>query len=545
MNGLREHAIRDAASFEEARRRFRWRIPQNYSVVQDALERHLGNPDAVGLIYEDDDGRVSRYSWAELNARSKRLANALRGLGVLRGDAVALSLGQRPEMALAFLAVWRLGAIAVPISRLFGIDGLHFRVCSSGAKVLFIEPDDAWKLEGIAEQAPGLKHIVQVEQPSEHLLFDDLLAKGAEDFTQDRPPDSEDPILLCFTSGTTGEPKGVVQAARWLPALTGVDYLYDYVRDDDVYYGVPDWTWMGGIFSLFSAWALGTPALAWRPVGRFDAERMIATVARHGATFGMYPPSVLRPMREIPGLRKKYPDLRLRCVLLGAEAVTPDLARWTRDELGVAFNMGYGQTEAVAMIGTCSALEPDFPLDCLGRPLPGHEMAVLAEDGSVTGPGDTGEIAVRLPNPSVMQCYLNNSVATDLRLAGGWMRTGDMGYTDERGFFYFRARADDMIKSSGYRVGPAEVEAKIVEHPAVAACVVVGVPDPIRGQAIKAYVRLLPGHTACTETSDSIQAFVRKRLAAYEYPRQIEFVDEFPMTVTGKVRRAALRTEGG
>jgi acetyl-CoA synthetase len=545
MDGLREHAIRDARTFEEARERFRWRIPKDYSIVKDALERHLGSPDAVGLIYEDDDGRVSRYSWGQLDRLSRRLANALRALGVARGDTVALSLGQRPEMALAFFAVWRLGAIAVPISRLFGIDGLHFRLRFSAAKVLMIEPDDVWKLEGIAEQAPGLKHIIQVQARGEHFLFDDLLDKGSEDFTPDRESRPDDPVLLCFTSGTTGEPKAVVQAAHWLPALTGVDYLYNYIRDDDVYYGVPDWTWMGGIFSLFSAWALGTPALAWRPVGRFDAERMIATVARHGATFGMYPPSVLRPMREIPNLRRKYADLRLRCVALGAEAVTPDLAAWTRDELGIDFNLGYGQTEAVAMIGSCSMLEPDFPLDSIGRALPGHEMAVLSEDNAMAAPGVTGEIAVRLPNPSVMIGYLNNPEATAKRFAGGWMRTGDMGYTDERGFFYFRARADDMIKCSGYRVGPVEIEAKIVQHPAVAACIVIGVADAIRGQAIKAYVRLLAGHAANEETRKSIQEFVRKRLAAYEYPRHVEFVDEFPMTVTGKVRRTALRAEEG
>jgi acetyl-CoA synthetase len=261
---------------------------------------------------------------------------------------------------------------------------------------------------------------------------------------------------------------------------------------------------------------------------------------KYGASVGLYPPTALKTLREVKKPREKFTNLKLRCIVSGAEPVSPELARWVDEELKVEFNQGFGQTEANYFIGTCGALEP-YELEPLGKPFPGHRVAVVDADGKAVKHGDIGEIAIGRESPVVMKEYWKNPEAMHEKFKGEWCVTGDMGYADDEGYVYFQGRGDDVIKTSGYRVGPAEIEAKIIEVSGVASCAVIGVSDPQRGQAIKAFVKVLPG----TERSDvlirQIQEHVKKKLAAHEYPREIEFIDEFPMTVTGKVRRRDLR----
>ena len=544
--GLREQTIKDAKNVADARARHRWQIPADYNIAVDCIDRHPDLQDKPALFYEDDEGRIEKYTFGQIGALSRRFANALSSLGVRRGDVVAIHLPQRPETAIAHIGCYRLGAIALPISKLFGPDALLYRLTNSAAKVLMLEPESIEKIEPIRGQLPALRHVIVAGgkggdglKPVGQAGFDELLSKASEHFTMPKT-DAEQPALLMYTSGTTGDPKGVLHASRYVVGHNGIDYSYNFLRDGDLYYSPADWAWAGGLLDgLLAIWPYGIPVLAYRSKARFDPDVMLHLVQKYGATIGLYPPTVLKGLREIKSPRQKYPDLRLRCVVSGAEPVSPELARWVDEQLRVQFNQAFGQTEANYFIGNCSALEKPI-LEPLGKPYPGHEVAILM-DGQPVKTGETGEIGIRRDSPVVMKEYWKNPAAMGDKFAGEWCLTGDMGHMDDQGYVYFQGRNDDVIKTSGYRVGPAEVEAKIIEHPAVASCAVIGVPDERRGQSIKAFLKLLPGHEPSPKLIEEIQQHVKQRLAAHEYPREFEFIDEFPMTVTGKIRRRDLR----
>lgn len=537
--GLREETVKDAKSIADARVRHLWRIPADYNVAIDCIDRHTDLRDQPALFYEDDEGRAETYTFGQIASLSRRFANALKGLGVKRGDVVAIHLPQRPETAIAHIALYRVGAIALPISKLFGTDALRYRLTNSSARAILLEQESLEKIEPIRAELPDLRHVIIAGGKAGGLGFDDLIAQASDAFTME-PSGSEDPILLMYTSGTTGDPKGVLHAARYVLGHNGIDYSYNFLRQGDLYYSPADWAWAGGLLDgLLAIWPYGIPVLAYRSKARFDPDVMLKLVEKYGATVGLYPPTVLKGLREVKNPREKYPNLRLRCVVSGAEPVSPELARWVDEQLRVQFNQAFGQTEANYFIGNCSALEKPL-LEPLGKAFPGHDVAIIA-DGHPVKPGATGEIAIRRDSPVVMKEYWKNPAAMAEKFAGEWCLTGDMGHMDEEGYIYFQGRNDDVIKTSGYRVGPAEVEAKIIEHRAVASCAVVGIPDAKRGQAIKAFVKLLPGHQPSPEMIAEIQEHVKKRLAFHEYPRDFEFIDEFPMTVTGKIRRRDLR----
>ncbi len=537
--GLREETVKDAKSIADARARHLWRIPADYNVAIDCIDRHTDLRDQPALFYEDDEGRAETYTFGQIASLSRRFANALKGLGVKRGDVVAIHLPQRPETAIAHIALYRVGAIALPISKLFGTDALRYRLTNSSARAILLEPESLEKIEPIRAELPDLRHVIIAGGKAGGLGFDDLIAQASDAFTME-PSASEDPILLMYTSGTTGDPKGVLHAARYVLGHNGIDYSYNFLRQGDLYYSPADWAWAGGLLDgLLAIWPYGIPVLAYRSKARFDPDVMLKLVEKYGATIGLYPPTVLKGLREVKNPREKYPNLRLRCIVSGAEPVSPELARWVDEQLRVQFNQAFGQTEANYFIGNCSALEKPL-LEPLGKAFPGHDVAIIA-DGHPVKPGATGEIAIRRDSPVVMKEYWKNPAAMAEKFAGEWCLTGDMGHMDEEGYIYFQGRNDDVIKTSGYRVGPAEVEAKIIEHRAVASCAVVGIPDAKRGQAIKAFVKLLPGHQPSPEMIAEIQEHVKKRLAFHEYPRDFEFIDEFPMTVTGKIRRRDLR----
>lgn len=538
MIGLHEQTVRNATSIDDAAAKHRWNIPADYSVVGDCLLRHQHRAGDPCLIYEDEDGRVERYSWGSMLALVNRFANALRALGVGRGDVVAIYLPQRPENAIAHMAAHRIGALSLPISKLFAPDAVRYRLEHSEAKVMIVEDETAERFAGFTAAIPTFKQLIVVGN-GPGTRFDQLLEKASDSFTEDRPPRADDPYLLMFTSGTTGNPKAVVHLARSLAAQNGLDYMFNFFGPDDIYFSSADWAWIGGLVTgLFGIWPHGVPVLASK--ARFDPERTLAMVERHGVTRGLYAPTALKRLRELPSPRKMFPNLRLRCIFSGGEAVSPELKRWAREELGVQFNMAYGQTEANATVGTCTALE-EFPIEALGKPLPGHDLQIVNQDGEVVRAGEVGEIALRKGDPVLMATYFRNEKAYNERFVGDWYLTGDTGWKDDTGYIYFKGRIDDVIKTSGYRVGPGEVEAAIIAVEGVASCAVIGVPDERVGETIKAFVKVMPGVQESAELTGRIQAHVRSVLAVHEYPREIEYMEEFPMTVTGKIRRRDLR----
>ena len=541
MIGLKEQTVHGAKTIADAQARHRWQIPPDYNVAIDCLDRHVGLRDRVALYYEDDEGHCEQHTFGQMIEASNRFGNALKAIGIKRGDVVAVHLPQRPETAIAHMACYRIGAIALPISKLFGPEALDYRLRHSAAPAILIEAESAAKLDGLRKEIETLKHVIVVGGRGDGLAFDDLLARGASQLQVERNS-AEDPILLMYTSGTTGNPKGVLHAHRYVLGHNGIDYSYNFLREGDLYYSPADWAWAGGLLDgLLAIWPYGIPVLAYRSRARFDPDVTYWLQEKYGATVGLYPPTALKVLREVPGPRAKYPKLRLRCIASGAEPVSPELARWVDQELEVEFNQGFGQTEANYFIGNCSALEHP-KLEPLGKAYPGHVAAVVdPETGEPVKTGEIGDIAIRKDDPVVMKEYWKNPEAMREKFRGDWLLTGDNGYLDDEGYVYFQGRADDVIKSAGYRIGPAEVEASIMEHKAVASCAVIGVPDPQRGQMVKAFVKLMPGAQRSQTIIAEIQDHVKRKLGAHEYPREVDFVDEFPQTVTGKIRRRELR----
>jgi acetyl-CoA synthetase len=541
MIGLKEQTVRGEKDFRSLRAKHQWHIPADYSVVVDCLDRHTQLRNKVALLYEDDEGHTARYTFAQMIELSNRFANALRGIGIGRGDVVAVHTPQRPETAIAHMALYRLGAIALPISKLFGPDAIQYRLENSSAKAILMEPETVPKMDAVDRSSlSNFKHIIITDGEKGGLSFDDLIGKGASSFRMEKS-NAEDPVLLMYTSGTTGNPKGVLQVARYVLGHNGIDYSYNYLRDGDLYYSPADWAWAGGLLDgLLAIWPYGIPVLAYRTKARFDPDVTFKLLEKYASTVGLYPPTALKVLREVKSPREKYPNLKLRCIVSGAEPVSPQLAKWVDEELQVEFNQGFGQTEANYFIGTCSAIEK-ARLEPLGKAYPGHEVAIVSPEGVMLRTGESGEIAIRRDSPVVMREYWKNPDAMKDKFKGGWCMTGDLGHMDDEGYVYFHGRNDDVIKSSGYRIGPSEIEAKIMEHESVASCAVIGVPDPQRGQAIKAFVKLLPGFSPSDAMIKEIQTHVKTRLAAHEAPREFEFLDEFPSTVTGKIMRRELR----
>ncbi|MGH7858105.1 MAG: acyl-CoA synthetase [Candidatus Binatia bacterium] len=538
MIGLKEQTVHGAKSLADAHARHHWQVAPDYNVTVDCLHRNQFQKDRVALYYEDDEGVAAQYTFGQMLEAASRCANALHGIG--RGDVVAIHTPQRPETAILHMGLYLVGAIGLPISKLFGPDAIRYRLENSGAKAILMEPETVHKLDGIRKELPDLRHVLIAGGRGDGVAFDEWVAKGSAEFRLERPS-AEDPILLMYTSGTTGNPKGVLHAARYLLGHNGIDYSYNFLRDGDLYYSPADWAWAGGLLDgLLGIWPYGVPVLAYRTKARFDPDVTLRLLEKYAVTVGLYPPTALKSLREVEKPREKYGKLKLRCIVSGAEPVSPELGRWVDQVLRVEFNQGFGQTEANYFIGTCSALEP-FRLDALGKPYPGHDVAVVDGEGRQVKHGEVGEIAIRRNSPVVMKEYWKNPSGMKEKFAGEWCLTGDLGHADDEGYVYFQGRADDVIKTSGYRVGPAEVEASIMEVTGVASCAVIGVADEQRGQAIKAFVKVLPGTAASQDLVARIQAHVKTKLAAHEYPREIEFLDEFPVTVTGKIRRRDLR----
>jgi acetyl-CoA synthetase len=542
-HGLREQSVRDARTYDEARARHVWRVPARYNIAWDVCDRHADGSARRALVWDAPGQPGETYTYDDLKRLSDRLASALSAAGVERGARVALMLPQTPEHLIAHLAVLKLGAVGVPLSRLFGPDALRYRLADSGATLLFTDGDNVAKALEVAPDLPALRHIVLGDRDERRatdarvLAFRDLVARGTDRF---RALDTaaDEPALLIYTSGTTGPPKGALHAHRYLLGYNGVDYANDFFRDGDVYWSPADWAWVGGLLvGLFCPLAHGVPVVA--STARFDPIGAFELLERHGVTNTLLSATALRQIAVRIDDPRRY-RLALRCVLSGGEKVTPEIARWTEDRLGLRINEVYGQTEANIIIGESTPLIPPRR-EPLGRPYPGHDVAIVDAEGRVLAPGEVGVIALRRRDPVIMLGYWNRPDATAAAWRGDWFLTGDLGRFDGDGFVHFEGRADDVINSAGFRIGPTEVEGCLLEHPAVEQCAVVGVPDEIRGEAVLAFVKVAPGHAPSPALATALMEHVKTRLGAFQRPREIRWVEDLPMTVSGKIRRAELR----
>lgn len=534
--------LRRVSTYEEAKGTFRWDIPASYNIAADVVDRHAAaTPDAAALICETAAGAVSTYSFRQIRGLANRCANMLRAHGTARGDRIAILLSQQVETAVAHVAAWKLGAVSIPLFTAFGQDALEFRLADSGAKVLITDLANYPKVAALRASLAGLRRIFIIDgEDSGAASFWSEIEKASESFSNEATA-ADDPAFLVYTSGTTGQPKGALHAHRaMIGHMPGFDIVHEFFdRPDDLSWSPADWAWIAGLMDvLFPTWFSGKPVLAFRPPGPFDPELAYHMMRKHAVRNAFLVPTMLKLMRQTAN----PPSLKLSTILCGGETVGPELHEWGRAHFGVPLNEGYGQTECNLVLAHAPALmKPKF--GALGLPPPGHEAAIVDDDGNELPPGTDGNIAFRRGDPVMMLGYWGNPEATAHKYAGDWLLTGDVGRRDEDGYFWFVGRADDVITSGGYRIGPGEIEDCLLKHPAIAAAAVIGVPDPVRTEIIKAFIMLAPGRTPSESLEAEIRGFVRDRLARHDTPRQIMFVDRLPMTATGKIMRRVLKQQ--
>jgi acetyl-CoA synthetase len=512
-------------SYEEACEQHRWQVPEHYNIAVDVCDRHPR--DKLAMIHEDFRGNVRRISWGELQDNSNRFANVLVSHGVEPGDRVAMLLPPTPETAAAFIGTWKAGAILLSMSVLYGDEGIRHRLTDSQPKVLLTNAENADRIE---------RSLV------EHLLVldDELLSRGSTSFNL-VDTSADDPAELYYSSGTTGLAKGILHAHRYLLAHEEFLYCHD-VRDGEVFHGMGEWAWAAGICPLLGPWRFGAVQAVYQREGGFDPHKQLDFLSRHEVTNVFATPTAIRSMMSIGDARTRYPQ-NFRIVCSAGEPLNPEAIRWFRDQYGVTVLDYYGLTESYPLVANYPFME--VREGSMGKPMPGWEVAILDEDERPVQSGERGEICLKArSNPHYPLGYWNRPPEdSEEDFGGDWFHTKDAARTDEDGYFWYEGRADDVIISAGYRIGPFEVESACLEHPAVAEAAAVASPDERRGYVVKAFVVLAAGHEPSDELAEQIKTFVREHHSAYAYPRLIEFVPDLPKTLTGKIRRIELRQQ--
>lgn len=518
---------------------FRWNLPARCNIAEECCDRWADGRGRTALIALGQDGAVEHISFDELHRRVCRMANALAARGVTRGERIGVLLPQSPEAAVAHLAAYRLGAIAVPLFLLFGEDALRFRLADCGAAALVTDQAGLVKLDAIRADLPALRMILALGGGSGAF---DLAAEmaQADDAHECVATTPDDPAVIIYTSGTTGSPKGALHAHRVLRGhLPGVELPQEgFPQPGDLFWTPADWAWIGGLLDvLLPSLFHGVPVLAHR-MHKFDPEFCFHLMAKHGVRNAFIPPTALRMLRGVPQPARF--GHHLRSLGTGGETLGSEMLDWGRSAFELTMNEFYGQTECNLIVSNSAGLFPVKP-GSMGRAVPGHDVAILGGDGAPMPPGHEGVIAVRAPDPVMFLGYWNRPEDTRAKYSGDWLLTGDRATMDEDGHIFFVGRDDDVITSAGYRIGPGEVEDCLARHPGVAMAAVIGLPDALRTEIVTAVVVPRPGVVADAALALELQDFVRQRLAAHCYPRRVEFADDLPQTATGKIMRGALR----
>ena len=509
-------------SYEAACTSHRWIVPPRYNIAADVCDKHPRDKQA--MIWESFDGSTRELDWGELQDLANQAAHTLAARGVSKGDRVAVVLPATPETAAIFFGVWKLGAILLSMSVLYGDDGIEHRLTDSGAKLVVTDPENAPRFD-----RPWAPEVL--------VLHDDVLATAStEHVCEDTAAD--DPAQLYYTSGTTGLAKGIVHAHRYI--LAHEEFIYSHeVQDGERFHGMGEWAWAAGIAPLLGPWRLGAVQCVYRREAGFDPALQLDFLSRHKVTNVFTTPTAMRSMMSIDNAGTRYPQ-RFRRVCSAGEPLNPEAIRWFREQYGVTVLDFYGLTESYPLVANYPFLE--VREGSMGKPAPGWDVQILDEDEQPVAQGERGEICLRArSNPHYPLGYWGNDEAAAEAFGGEWFHTKDAAVQDEDGYYWYVGRSDDVIIAAGYRVGPFEVESACLEHPAVREAAAVASPDELRGNVVKAFIVLAEGFDGSDALADEIKAFVRKRLSAYAYPRRIEFVADLPKTLTGKIRRIELR----
>jgi medium-chain acyl-CoA synthetase len=511
---------------------FSWQVPEefNFGALVDAWATDRSR---VALYWEDEAGHTARLTFWDLRQASNRAMNALAALGVGRGDPVLVMLPRVPAWHVAMLAGLKLGALVIPCTTTLRAKDIAYRVQHSGARAVITTTEQAAAVDQAGVALPV--RIALGGAPAGWYDWDAVLARAATTGVAVRTR-SDEPALCYYTSGTTKDPKAVLHAHAYTFAQRWTGAYWLDLQRTDLHWTTADTGWAKAAYGvLFGPWMNGVPTFMYH--GRFDPERELDLLARYEISTFCAPPTEYRLLVKRDLSRWRLPRLR-HCTGAG-EPLNPEVIHAWHERFGVMIHDGYGQTESIILAANLPAL-PIRP-GSMGKPFPGHDLQVIGDDGAELPAGEVGDLAVRGRPPSLFLEYWKNPEETAACRRGEWYLTGDRARRDEDGYLWFVGRADDVIISAGYRIGPFEVESALLEHPAVVESAVVASPDPVRGEVVKAFVVLQPGHAPAPELVRQLQEHVKCVTAPYKYPREIEFVDALPKTVSGKIRRVELR----
>jgi acetyl-CoA synthetase len=543
VHNLQDYSLTYAGtSWKEEEAAFSWQETGQVNLAHEAIDRHAlgGRANHAALIFKDDT-REETYTYADLKHLSDRFASALRGLGISKGDRVFLFMPRSPELFIALLGIVKVGAIAGPLFEAFMEAAVKDRLEDSSAVALITTP--VLKGRILREELPELRHMILVgadETGAGEVSYETLMANASPDF-QIEWMDREDPYIIHYTSGSTGKPKGVVHVHNaMIHQHRSGRYAYD-LREDDVYWCTADPGWVTGTSAgMFAPWLNGVTVVL--RGGRFKPEDWYDTIERYKVTVWFSAPTAFRMLMGAgTEVCSRFDLSSLRHVLSAGEPLNPEVFRWGLQAFGQRIHDNWWMTETGS---TLISNYPSLPIKpgSMGKPLPGVRATIVDDHGDEVPPGQLGNLAFRSGWPAMMRTIWNNAAKYEeyFRLKG-WFVTGDSAYADEDGYFWFQGRVDDVINTSGERVGPFEVESRLVEHPAVAEAGVIGKPDPLRGEIIKAFISLRSGFEPSDELVAEIAAFVKTGLAAHAAPREIEFVEKLPKTRSGKIMRRVLK----
>jgi acetyl-CoA synthetase len=517
--------------YDEMRRRFRWHVPGHYNIAADVIDKH--DPAGLAMLWEDWEGNERRLTFGDMQALTNRTANALRACGVREGDRVAVMLPPLPESAATFLATYKIGAILLSLSVLYGDDAIVHRLRDSSAKVIVTNAENRLRIDKVRDELPDLERVLVIDEE-----FSRAVAAASDRCkTLDTPADQA--CQIYYTSGTTGLAKGIVHAHRYLLAHTEFELSHD-LRQDEVFHSTGEWAWIAGIVPLLGPWRLGAPIAVFARKGGYEPEQTLYVLEKYGVGNMFATPTALRAMAALGDVASRFPGISLRRACAAGEPLNPEVISWFTSQFETPVMDFYGLSESYPLCANYPTME--IRPGSMGKPTPGWDVALLDEDEEPVPAGETGEICLRArSNPHYPLCYWNRPEDSQRVFGGDWFHTRDVARQDEDGYVWYEGRNDDVIISAGYRIGPFEVESALVAHPHVVEAAAVASPDPLRGHIVKAFVRVLPGTEPSDELARQIQLFVRDRLSAYAYPRAIEFVDDLPKTLTGKIRRIELR----
>jgi len=534
-------SLRTAHDYDEIVAAFSWEVPVHYNIGVDVCDKWSHEPGRLALIHKPPEGEIMEYTFAEIRRLSNQAAGLMLSSGLVRGDRIAVFLPQLPETAISHVAIYKIGAIAVPLFSLFGVDALEYRLADCGARAVVTDLAGAAKLRSIRTRLPELQIVFTIDGvAADSIDFHKGLGRQSIQFDPVLTS-ADEPALIIYTSGTTGLPKGALHAHRVLLGhMPGVELSHDLApQAGDRFWTPADWAWIGGLYDvLMPAWHHGLPVVSHR-FKKFDPEAAFQLIDDLGVRNAFLPPTALKLMRSVTNPKARW-RLDMRSIASGGETLGRELIHWGRETFGLTINEFYGQTECNVVVSSCGRIMPERP-GRMGKAVPGHRVAIVDAAGCEVPTGGIGNIAVQRPDPVMFLRYWNNDAATAQKFAGDWLLTGDQGESDADGYIRFVGRDDDVITSGGYRIGPGEVEDCLLGHPAVRLAAVVGVPDQLRTEVVKAFIVLHDSVEPSEPLVRDLQSHVKAQLSAHEYPRQIEFVASLPLTASGKIIRRQLR----